>query len=381
MKAYCTGMDRLVDERMDLLEGRRVALVCHPASMNRLYTHSSVLLRERIGDRLACLMGPEHGFFGRAPAGEQINNDVHPEWRIPILSLYGDEENALTRFPQHADVVVFDLQDLAVRCYTYVHTLRRVMEAAAKHGLPMIVADRPAPFVARVDGPMLQEQFESIIAPVPAPLVYGMTPGETARWLCAVMAYDLDLTVVPARGYTRRTAPSAAWPDWTPPSPAIRSWACAVAYPATVYTEALPQLDCARSTNMAFRVLRAEWLDAAALTEALQARDLPGVLFAPYHDVDGPALPGVQMRVTDVTKYQPIATGVTWLYEIQRIHGAERIWRDERTRPDWFDRLMGTDRVRLMLQDGELPDVIAAEWAGERAEFMPQRAAALLYGD
>ncbi len=381
MNAYCTGMDRLVEERADLLSGARIALVCHPASMNRLFTHSAVLLRETLGDRLTCLLGPEHGFYGYGAAGERVEHEVHPLWRIPIYSLYGEAEQALTAMADCADVVVFDLQDIAVRCYTYVHTLRQLMEAATKYELRLVVTDRPVPFAACLDGPMLHADFESIIAPVPAPLVYGMTPGETARWLKAVLGLDLALDVVPVQGYARNDPRHRVWPSWHAPSPALRSWDCAMCYPATVYTEALPQLDCARATNMAFRVLRAEGMDAVALADALQARNVPGVLFAPYHDVDRTDWTGVQLRVTNPAVYQPVQTGIALLYEIQQQCGTDRLWRDDRTNARWFDRLMGTDQVRLMLQDGATPEAIVSDWAGQRAEFTAQRASALLYAD
>ena len=381
MSAYRTGMDQLMDEHSDLLAEGRVGLVCHPASMNRLFTHSAILLRERLGDRLTCLLGPEHGFYGYGAAGEEIGHDVHPDWRIPIYSLYGDVERALLEMAERVDVVVFDLQDIGVRCYTYVHTLRLILEAARQHGLRVVVTDRAVPHAACVDGPMLDAAFESIIAPVGAPLVYGMTPGETARWLCAGNGIDVPLEVIAARGYRRKAPHAEVWPSWTAPSPAIRSWECAMCFPVTVFTEALPQLDCRRKTNMAFRVLCAEWMNAAALAAAMNARNVPGVLFAPYHDVEEPDAPGIQMRVTEPSRFRPVRTGVILLYEIQQLHGPDRLWRDERTNPSWFDRLMGTDRVRGMLQDGATPDKIADDWKIECETFMESRKQALLYGE
>lgn len=379
VSAYQTGMDQLMDRHADLLGNRRIGLVAHPASINRAHPHSATLLRERLGDRLTCLLGPEHGFHGRGAAGEEIKNDVHPEWRIPVYSLYGDTERAINAIAERVDCIVFDLQDLAVRCYTYVHTLRQLMEAAATHRMHMVVTDRASPFAGCVDGPMLDPAFESIVAPVPAPMVYGMTPGETARWLKVKLDVDLALDVVPVGGYQRQDSYDQIWPTWHPPSPAIRSWECAMCYAATVFTEALPQLDCARATSMAFRVLRADWLDIKTLVDALRARALPGVSFVPCEDVS--ALPGIQICVTDVERYRPVQTGVALLYAIQQIHGPDCLWKDERANTTWFDRLMGTDRVRRMLQDGETPNMIAADWERACAPFIQERAAALLYGE
>lgn len=120
MSVYQTGMDQLVNDRFDLIQDGRVGLVCHPASINRLHAHSAPLLRERLGRRLTCLLGPEHGFHGHGAAGEAIRDDVHPEWQIPILSLYGDTDRALDEMARLVDVVIIDLQDLGVRCYTRI---------------------------------------------------------------------------------------------------------------------------------------------------------------------------------------------------------------------------------------------------------------------
>lgn len=372
-------MDVLLDEHAHLLTRKRVGLVCHPASTNRLDTHSAVLIREQVGERLTCLMGPEHGVYGAAAAGERVQTTTHPVWRIPVYSLYGDMEASLQAMVKRVDTVVFDLQDLAVRCYTYIYTLRAILETAHAHGLQVVVTDRPVPLASCVDGPMLDPAFQSVVAPVPAPLVYGMTPAETARWLCATLDLSVELTVVPLNHFTRGAIHAGCWPTWTPPSPAIRSWDCSVCFPITVFTEAFPQLDCARNTRMAFRVLRAEWLDAEALLEALHGRDMPGVMVARYHDVVEADTPGIQLRVIDIDRFRPAKTAVTLLHEIQRIHGVDVLWKDPRCKPAWFDRLMGTDRVRLQIMDGETPERIAREWQDQQKPFQSQRAEALLY--
>ena len=371
--AYQAGLDGLLDgDYASLLDGARIGLVCHPASRDRNGCHAADRLHERIGARLTCLMGPEHGYDGRAAAGESVATTTHPEWDIPIFSLYGDTEQSLRAMTDLVDVLVFDLQDLSVRCYTYVYTLQRLLEAAAKHKLKVVVTDRVTPLLSCVDGPMLDEAFRSIVAPIPVPLVYGMTPGETAQWLVQHQQLDVDLHVVPASGCTRETISPALWPQWTPPSPAIRSWDCALCFPITVFTEALPHIDCARATAQAFRLLYADWLDSAAFVAAMQARALPGMVF----EVDPH---GVQLRVISAADYRPAYTAVCMLYEMAQLHGTDQVWHQDVCRPDWFDRLMGTDRVRKHLLDGGKPEELAAEWANAQAAFKQQRAALLIY--
>lgn len=379
MQGYRTGMDVLLAREGALSDLGRIGLVAHPASVNAFGVHSALLLRERVGERLTCLLGPEHGFFGAGAPGEPIAHQTHPEWGIPIYSLYGDVEDALTHMRAHMDTLIFDLQDLGVRCYTYVHTLRQVLEACSRHKVRCVVTDRAVPHADGVDGPCTDPAFASIVAPVATPMVYGMTPGETARWLIENLGLDVECDVVAAEGYQRGAAPGTIWKEWVPPSPAIRSWMCAMCFPVTVFTEALKQFDCARQTPMAFRLLRAPWLEADAVCAALQARDLPGVFFARYHDVEGDERPALQLRVTDPSVFKPAVVAVTLLYELQQAHGVDAIWQGDEVDTRWFDRLWGTDRVRLQLCDGVTPEAIAATWTNSLSAFQEKRASARLY--
>lgn len=379
MQNYCTGMDQLL-ERADceLLLGGRVGLVCHPASRNAQGHHSAALLRNRVGDRLCCLMGPEHGFFGSVGPGEDVQDARHPEWNIPIYSLYGDTKAAMSAMATEVDVIVMDLQDLSVRCYTYIHTLRQIIETAAQQGVRVVVTDRAVPLAGCVDGPMLEEGFRSTVAPACVPFVYGMTPGETARWMVDMMQLDVGLTVVPAR-YTRGSDPSSCWPTWVPPSPAIRSWNCAVCFPVTVFTEALLQIDCARQTEWAFQVLRADWLEVDDLLEALTEYELPGIVFDPFVGSDGESSPGIRLHVLDVSAYRPARSAVAILHALAQVHGFDRIWQDPCVRHDWFDKLMGTDRVRRALLAGDSVATICREWEPGLTTFSMARRNHLLY--
>jgi len=154
------------------------------------------------------------------------------------------------------DAIVLDLQDLGARCYTFVSTLRYVLEAAASARKQVIVADRPIPLPRVVDGPMLDERFSSFVGCVRAPLHYGMTPGETAAWLKHALALDLDLKVAPMKNYCRQSRRGPDWPPWIPPSPGIRSWETGYCYLATVFGEALPAINIGRNSNLAFQVFQ-----------------------------------------------------------------------------------------------------------------------------
>jgi uncharacterized protein YbbC (DUF1343 family) len=377
------GIDTLLSS--GALRGRRVALISHTAAMTAAGATSAEALQASPGVTLAALFAPEHGFFGAAGAGDPVHTRRHPVWRIPVYSLYGRRLAPSPAQLRTLDALVFDLQDLGARCYTYVSTLRHTLEAAARAGLPVVVADRPVPLPATPDGPLLEPGFESFVGCVRTPLCYAMTPGETARWLQRDLGLKIDLTVARLSGYHREPRRGADWPPWAPPSPGIRSWETAACYLATVFTEGVAALSCGRTTTLPFQVFGAPWMKAEALREMLGDEKLPGVAFHPHPFIPptdpyaGRLIPGLRMTVTDPALFRPARTSVSILAALQRLHGRRRIWGAPGTRPDFFDKLYGTDAVRLALLDGESGAALAARWKPGLAAFAVTRAKALLY--
>jgi len=375
---FQTGLEVLLADHAEWLRGARVALLSHQAAVNRNGVTSAELFRRSAPATLTCLLGPEHGFKGAAGAGVQVADQRESDWGVPVYSLYGDARRPTDEMLQDVEVIVFDLQNLAARCYTYVSTLRYVMESLHASGKALIVADRPVPLPSVLDGPLLEPEFESFVGCVPAPLCYGMTPGETALWLRAELALDLEVKVSRLRGYHRRPERAPGWPPWVPPSPAIRAWECGMAYTATVYVEALPLLHCARASTDAFRVLAAPGRSSARLLQQLNELHLPGVSFRAWQD-DTRA--GIIMDITQPRVFRPVRTGITLLSLFQQLLGAENLWRHPSTRESFFDQLMGTDRVRRALQSGATPESIATEWEGDLSRFAEAREPHLLYGE
>ena len=381
-----TGMDVLRQRRFDTLRGKRIGLLSHQAALTADGSTSAQLLHRALGKRLVTLFGPEHGFFGQAGAGENTYTRIHPDWGIPVYSLYGEYRKPAPAMLSGLDAVVCDLQDLGVRCYTYLATLHNMLSACAEADVEVIVTDRPIPLPQAVDGPMLEPRFTSFVGPCPLPLVYGMTPAESARWIRDTLGLKLRLTTVPIADW-RRT--DAAWdgtrPDFMPPSPGIKTWECAMTYAATVFTEALPGIDCGRGTNLAFRVLGAPWLRAEPFCDLLARQRLAGVTFHPYRYVAGPGryagreLDGLRLTVTDPARFKPAETSLTLLHVLTETYGAARVWRHKDVRPEWFDKLYGTGRVRAHLRAGEPLAALFAQWARERQAFAAARKKALLY--
>lgn len=381
------GLETLLGRHASWLRGCRVGLLSHQAAVNQNGATTAERLRDALGDRLVALFGPEHGYFGLAGAGVRTVSRPHPEWGIPVHSLYGEHRRPSREMLAGLDVVVVDFQDLGARCYTYLATLRRMLEAAGEAGVGVIVADRPVPLPGTVDGPPLDPAFRSFVADAAVPLAYGMTPGEAARWLRLHDGIDVDLRVAPCAGWRRPVARLPDAPEWIPPSPAIRTWESAQAYLATVFTEAVPSLDCGRATNLAFRVLGAPWLDAPALCTAFAREDLPGVALHPFRytagagPFDGQELAGVRISVTHPAAYRPVATSTALLDLVVRKHGAQAVWGCPGFRPDFFDKLYGSDRTRLALAAGTPWREVVAGWEPSLAAYRETRAAALLYVD
>lgn len=381
-----TGIDVLRQQGFGLLRGQRVGLLSHQAALSADGSTSAQLLHRALGKRLVALYGPEHGFFGQAGAGDRVATRRHPDWHIPVYSLYGRHRTPDPRMLKGVDVVVCDLQDLGVRCYTYLATLHEMLKVCAVNRVEVVVTDRPIPLPQTVDGPLTDPDFTSFVAPCALPMVYGMTPAESARWLRDTGGLDMKLTTVPMQGWCRC---DAAWdgsrPAFMPPSPGIRTWESAMSYAATVFCEALPGIDCGRGTNLAFRVLGAPWLRAETFCALPEILRLKGVTLHPYNYVAaagpyaGRELNAARLSVTDHAHFKPVETSAVLLRALAETYGQARVWRHKGVRPEWFDKLYGNDRVRAHLREGHPLPQLFKTWRQASRAFRQTRLSALLY--
>ena len=322
------------------------------------------ILHDRLGGRLACLFSPEHGWFGLVAAGERTSSEVHPSWRIPVHSLYGETRRPTPEMLTGLDRLVVDLQDVGVRCYTYLATLKLVLEAAAEAHLPVTVLDRPIPLGGVEDVPGVADGFRSFVAPLDVPLCHGMTPGECATYIVREGGLDLDLTVIPMRGWSHGDI--APWPNFVPPSPALRSWDCAALYPATVFTEAYVSVDCDRAGALAFRVLGAPWLDVTTLLDdagaSLSACGMGGrvIRYRPAGgDFAGRILDGLLLTVERPASYRPVTAGAQLFAAILRRYPEEL---EKGFRPEWLDKLSGSSALRAALPDSAALAALLRDW-------------------
>ncbi|MBP1589850.1 MAG: DUF1343 domain-containing protein [Kiritimatiellae bacterium] len=360
------GIENLPDS--PLVRGaRRIGLVAHPASLTVGGEHScDYLLRQRLP--LAALFGPEHGFFGRAGPGDAVAGGVHPALGLPIYSLYGETRAPTTAMLEGLDLMIFDLQTLACRAYTYVSTLRLVMEACAARHIPLVVADRADPLMFTApDGPMLAAAYSSFVALAPVPFVYGLTPGEVAWQLKATLPLpQLDLLVARVHGlarpvskasHARKARPGGGgeevaddslaqlrtlFPGAFPvPSPAIRNLEAALCFPATVFLEALPYFSHARASDQAFQVVSAPDLDVGEALGRLRDEELPGVELTRQPDPTT-GREGIGLCVTSPVRYLPAKTGKALLKVLEILYASRGgLWTTPGARPEWLQKLWG----------------------------------------
>ncbi len=380
-----TGSEALLTRHRDWIAGRRIGLVSHAAAVDRTGRSTALLLRDCTDCELTLLMAPEHGWFGTAGAGEACRDSRHPAWGVPVMSLYGDRRAPDAGMLARCDAVVLDLQDLGVRHYTYGSTLMLVLAACREAGIPLIVCDRPVPLPNTVDGPMLDPALRSFVGMLPAPMAYGMTPGETALWLRGSTMPEVELHVAAMRGYRRQPLHHLVAPPWIAPSPGIVSIQSAMSYPALVFSEAFARLDHGAGSAFSFQILTHAGWDAHALAAALQARGTPGAVWSPHWSAPPAGAPGrapgggVRLQVTQPDRFRPIAASVQLLVELQRLQGVRSLWHARHARPAFFDKLYGDRMVREALRAGADPETIVQAWAPGLRRFRRIRNRYLLY--
>lgn len=385
-----TGLDVLVAENFAALAGQRVGVITNHTGLTKDGRHIVDLLNEAENVELTAIFGPEHGVRGAAPAGAEVSSDVDPQTGVPIYSLYGKTRKPTPAMLENVDVLVFDIQDVGARFYTYIYTMALAMEAAAAHGKRFVVLDRPNPITGiMVQGPMLKEGYESFVGMFPMPVRHGMTVGELARmfkgedWIDG--AEQLDVQVVRMTGWQR-----PAWFDetdlpWMAPSPNMRTLATATVYPGTCFIEGT-NVSEGRGTDKPFEKIGAPWIDGKRLAQTLEHLELPGVVFEPIQFRPAAILPavpnpkfknelcgGVLVRVTNRNVYQAVKTGVAIVWAIHELYPDAFAWRGS------IDRLYGSDRLRKGVEAGASFQALVADYDEEIAPFLEQRRDYLLY--
>ncbi|WP_052437006.1 DUF1343 domain-containing protein [Georgenia sp. SUBG003] len=392
------GVEVLLEDQIDMLEGKRVGLITNPTGTTSDLTHTidALIAGQEEGDyELTALYGPEHGVRGGVPAGAYVESYTDERTGLPVYSLYGPTRTPSAEMLADVDVLLFDIQDIGARFYTYIWTMYYAMEAAAENGKTFVVLDRPNPLGDRIDGPVLDyPQISSFVGLREIPLQHGLTVGELARLFNdEFLETPADLKVVEMEGYDRSSIVSDWDLPWVLPSPNIPTRETAIVYPGTGLIESI-NVSEGRGTTTPFLWFGAPYIDETesyALAEDLNARGLEGVTFRPMSATPsaskhaGRFSGGVQVHVLDEAAYEPVRTGLHVLDALFD-HIDEVDWREGekcRTEADlcWIDQLSGTKDVRAQLEAGVDPDEIVAGWADELAAFDELAESYRLYDD
>jgi uncharacterized protein YbbC (DUF1343 family) len=384
------GLERLLDgPDRKLIKGQRIGLVCNPASVDSRLIHVSDRLAT--GDwTLTALFGPQHGF--RSDLQENMIESPHAHdarRRVPVHSLYSETREPTAEMLADVDVLVIDLQDVGTRIYTYIYTMANCLRAARRHGIRVVVCDRPNPINGDViEGATLDPEYESFVGQFAIPMRHGLTIGEAARVFNDHFGIHAAVDVVPMDGWSRSMYYDATGLPWVLPSPNIPTLDTAIVYPGAVLFEGT-LLSEGRGTTRPFELIGAPWIDGERFAEALNARRLPGAYFRPaffeptFHKHAKVLCGGCQVHVTDREAFEPMRVAVEMLAEFRREAPSEKLWRDppyeyEHVKPP-IDILYGSDRLRTGIDAGEDPASIVKDWRRDEEAFRELRRTFLLY--
>jgi uncharacterized protein YbbC (DUF1343 family) len=373
------------------LRGARVGIVCNHASVSHGFSHIVDRLAAADDVRLAAIFGPQHGF--RSDVQDNMIETPHrddPSRRVPIYSLYSETREPTGDMLSGLDLLVIDLQDIGARIYTYIYTMANCLRACGRHGLPVIVCDRPNPINGEsVEGALLRRGFESFVGLFPIPMRHGMTMAELARLFNEEFGLGAQLEVVRMDGWERRMFHDETDLPWVMPSPNMPTLDTAVVYPGTVLFEGT-MLSEGRGTTRPFELVGAPGVEAERFARDLNDRGLPGVYFRPavfeptFQKHAKQACGGCQVHITDRRAFKPVLTGVVLMDAFRRaLPNSFALWRqppyeyEKEKLP--IDILAGSDALRTQIDSGMAAEEIADSWRADEEAFRKARAPYLLY--
>ncbi|MFP3888105.1 DUF1343 domain-containing protein [Priestia filamentosa] len=375
------GVETLFREHKDLLKGKRVGLITNPTGVDSELRSSVDLFAEDPDIELTALYGPEHGVRGDAQAGDKVDYYIDEKTGLPVYSLYGDTRKPTPEMLKNVDILVFDIQDVGARFYTYIYTMAYAMEAAKEKGIPFVVLDRPNPLGGEVvEGPVLEEEYSSFVGKYPIPLRHGMTVGELAQLFNEEFGIGADLTVVKMKKWKRSFDYDETNLPFVMPSPNMPTLETAFVYPGTGLIEGT-NVSEGRGTTKPFELLGAPFINGTELSEKLNNLHLDGVKFRAasftpsFSKHSGQLSHGVQVYVTDREKYKSVETGLYIVKTIHDLYGEEFSFNKSGN----FDLLIGNSWVREELEKGTNVEDIIAKWQRDTKAFKKIRKQYLLY--
>jgi len=380
------GVEVLLQDKIDLIKDKRVGLITNPTGVDQNVTSIVDLLYNNTNVNLTALYGPEHGVRGSAQAGQYVEQYTDEKTGLPVYSLYGKTKKPTPEMLSNVDVLLFDIQDVGTRFYTYIYTMALAMEAAKENNIPIIVLDRPNPISGtKVEGPVLEDKYSSFIGEYPLPVRHGMTVGELAKLFNSEFGIGADLTVVEMEGWKRNMYYDETPVEWILPSPNMPTLETAVVYPGAALIEGT-NVSEGRGTTKPFELIGAPFINSDNLASELNSYRLPGVTFRaasfiPTFSKHVNVLShGIQIHVTDRNAYKPFETG---LYIVKTIHDMYpnnfQFRVPNAAGISFFDNLVGNGSIRADIEAGKSIEEIKAAWQADLDEFNEVREKYLLY--
>jgi len=384
------GLEVLLQDVPDVVRGRRVGLICNQSSVNHSFEHAADLLHRHSGFKLIALFGPQHGI--RGDVQDNMIETAHGMDRstgLPVHSLYSETREPTEKMLEDVDVLVFDMQDVGCRIYTFVYTLANCMRVAGRLGKKVVVCDRPNPINGvDVSGNILDPEYASFVGLFPLPTRHGMTVGELAQMFQKQFDIQCELEIIPMKGWERQFWLDDTNAPWVMPSPNMPTLDTATVFPGTVHFEGT-QLSEGRGTTKPFELIGAPYIDPEAYATRLAALALPGVIFRScvfqptFQKHAKVSCGGVQIHVVDRNAFDPVVAGIALVKVAYDMYPDEFLWKE----PPYeyvfdknpFDVISGTSKIREAIERGDELDQVTQGWDALASEFKELREPYLLY--
>ena len=384
-----TGLDLFFEHKKTILSGKKIALVANPSAIDTSFRFILDLFLAEKSWKIAALWGPEHGLRAELQDQDWSESFQDPKTGLPVYSLYGKHLKPTAEMMSEVDAVVFDIQDVGSRYYTFIYTLSYVMEACMEHQKEIVVLDRPNPINGiDLEGPVLERGYESFVGRYPIPIRHGMTVGELALYFQHEFDIHCRLDVIQMEGWSRASYFEQTGLPWVMPSPNMPTVDAAIVYPGMCLFEAT-NVSEGRGTTRPFEIFGAPWIEPEKFCAAIQEFALPGVHFRPlyfqptFNKFHKQVCGGAQMHVTDRKLFQPVRTALCLLFVLLRDYRTEFRWKDP---PYEFvtdrlpmDILWGNSWIRQDLEMNVPPDEIERKWQQGLSAFVKSREKYLLY--
>jgi uncharacterized protein YbbC (DUF1343 family) len=371
-KPVKTGIEVLRDQNFKLLEGKRVGLITNPTGVDSHLKSTIDILFEAKNVKLVALYGPEHGVRGDAYAGDKVENITDPKTGLPVYSLYGKTRKATLDMLKNIDVLVYDIQDIGCRSFTFISTMGLAMEAAAENNIEFVVLDRPNPLGGeKIEGNVTEEPFISFVSQFKIPYVYGQTCGELARMLNEenMLKKKCKLTVIKMKGWHRRMTWEQTGLEWVLASPHIPNQISSYFYPVTGILGELGYLSIGVGYTLPFQIIGAPWINAEDLATAMNQLQLPGLEFRPiyfkpfYAVFKDENCQGVQIHIMDYRKARLSEVQFYLMQELNRLYPDKAVFNNaNKGRFNMFDKVSGSDQIRLRFSKNYLFEDIKEYW-------------------